>query len=73
MQRLKRGQGLSGFQMEKVKKVPNPCMGICVLDIHDLCIACKRSGIEIAYWGSYSDEKKLEIWKQLPEREVKEI
>lgn len=39
-------------------KVRNPCMGVCSLDERDVCIACRRSGLEIAQWGVFSEEQK---------------
>ncbi|WP_286236723.1 DUF1289 domain-containing protein [Neptuniibacter halophilus] len=51
------------------RPVPNPCVGVCALDENDLCIACQRSGIEIAEWGVYSDEEKREVWRKIHLRE----
>ena len=48
---------------ELEKRVPNPCVGVCALDENDLCIACQRSGIEIAEWGVYTNDEKLEVWE----------
>ena len=56
--------------MEVEKPIPNPCMGVCALDEDDLCIACRRSGLEIAYWSTYSNEKKREVWALIREREA---
>ncbi len=39
-------------------KVKSPCMGVCSLDERDICIACRRSGMEIAQWGVFSEEQK---------------
>ncbi|WP_339891107.1 DUF1289 domain-containing protein [Neptuniibacter pectenicola] len=52
------------------KPVPNPCVGVCALDEHDICIACQRSGIEIAEWGVFTHEEKLEAWKRIKQREA---
>ncbi|WP_299180103.1 DUF1289 domain-containing protein [uncultured Neptuniibacter sp.] len=51
------------------KPVPNPCVGVCALDENDLCIACQRSGIEIAEWGVYSNEDKRQVWEKIKQRE----
>jgi predicted Fe-S protein YdhL (DUF1289 family) len=58
---------------ELEKKVPNPCVGVCALDENDLCIACQRSGMEIAEWGVFSNEEKLEVWEKIKRREKGEI
>ena len=44
--------------------------GVCALDEHDICIACQRSGIEIAEWGVFTHEEKLEAWKRIKQREA---
>lgn len=55
------------------KPVPNPCVGVCALDENDLCIACQRSGIEIAEWGVYSNEEKRAVWGKIRLREQGEL
>ncbi|WP_027852994.1 DUF1289 domain-containing protein [Marinobacterium litorale] len=52
--------------------VPSPCLGICMLDEHDLCTACRRSGLEIADWGAMSDEEKRAVWALIRRREAGE-
>ena len=55
---------------EPIKPVPNPCLGICQLDERDLCIACMRSGMEIAEWGFFSEDEKRAVWARIREREA---
>ena len=50
-------------------KVPSPCVGVCALDKHDICIACQRTGIEIAEWGVYTVEEKLTVMEKVKRRE----
>lgn len=52
--------------------VPSPCVGVCALDEQDLCIACRRSGLEIADWGCMSDEEKRAVWTLIRRREAGE-
>lgn len=52
--------------------VPSPCVGVCALDEQDLCIACHRSGLEIADWGCMSDEEKRAVWALIRRREAGE-
>ncbi|MDO6513754.1 DUF1289 domain-containing protein [Neptuniibacter sp. 2_MG-2023] len=54
---------------QRNKPIPNPCVGVCALDENDLCIACQRSGIEIAEWGVYTNEEKVDVWKKIKQRE----
>ena len=70
MQTFRLDQDQSERLMDQPKRVPNPCVGVCALDEHDLCIACRRSGLEIAYWSTYSDDKKRAVWALIREREA---
>lgn len=54
------------------KPVPSPCLGICQLDERDLCIACLRSGMEIAEWGFFTDDEKRAVWARIRQREAGE-
>ncbi|KEA64954.1 hypothetical protein ADIMK_0656 [Marinobacterium lacunae] len=49
--------------------VRSPCVGICALDNDDLCVACHRSGLEIADWGAMSDDEKRAVWALIRRRE----
>jgi len=53
---------------EPKELIKNPCVGVCCLDEHDLCIACKRSGIEIAEWGIYDQSEKKAVLIKIAER-----
>ena len=55
------------------KPIPSPCVGVCALDENDLCIACQRSGIEIAEWGVYSNAEKKAVWEKIKRREKGEL
>ena len=50
-------------------EVPSPCVDICDVDeTCKYCIGCGRSLDEIAAWLTISDEQRLAIMEQLPER-----
>ena len=53
----------------KEARVPSPCIGVCALNEHDLCIACHRSGMEIAEWGVYSNDEKRAVYEKIKRRE----
>ena len=38
--------------------VKSPCIGVCALDIRDVCIGCYRSAAEIGAWSVLSNEEK---------------
>jgi len=50
-------------------EVASPCVSICALDEDDICTGCHRSGQEITYWSSMSNEQKREVMKLVRERE----
>ncbi len=54
---------------EQKTPVRSPCTGVCALDEQDLCIACRRSGMEIAEWGVMNDQQKLEVYNLIRQRE----
>ena len=56
--------------MSNEKPVRSPCTGVCALDDEDLCIACRRSGMEIAEWGVMSDQDKLAVYEKIRAREA---
>lgn len=52
--------------------VPSPCTGVCRIDAQTaLCAGCARSLDEIAAWSRMSDEAKLAVWAELPQRRPK--
>ncbi|WP_261843521.1 DUF1289 domain-containing protein [Aliamphritea ceti] len=55
---------------EQSTPVRSPCTGVCALDEQDLCIACRRSGMEIAEWGVMSNAQKLGVYGLIREREL---
>ncbi|MDF2181277.1 DUF1289 domain-containing protein [Neptuniibacter sp. CAU 1671] len=57
----------------QMQRVSNPCVGVCALDEHDLCIACRRSGIEIAEWGVYSNDEKRQVLMKIVKREAGDV
>lgn len=48
--------------------VPSPCIDICTLDRHDVCVGCGRQLDEIAAWGAAAAEVKLRIVAAARER-----
>lgn len=58
---------------QSVRPVRSPCVGVCALDQNDICIACHRSGMEIAEWGVLSDEQKREVIRKVIKREKGEV
>ncbi len=53
-------------------KVRNPCMGVCSLDDRDICIACRRSGMEIAQWGVFTEQEKRAALEKIEQRYLEE-
>ena len=44
-----------------------PCVGLCKLDQHAMCIGCGRSLQEIADWSSMTDQERQLIIERLNE------
>lgn len=36
-------------------------MSICALDEEDVCIGCGRTGMEVSYWGRFSQALKRQV------------
>ena len=51
--------------------VKSPCVSVCALDAEGMCSGCFRTGNEIRQWGGYSNPERLEVLKQVREREKK--
>ncbi|MBT5293510.1 MAG: DUF1289 domain-containing protein [Cellvibrionales bacterium] len=46
-----------------LNKVESPCIGVCVLDINDVCEGCYRKADEIGRWSILSEDVKRDIVK----------
>lgn len=56
-----------------LRPVRSPCIGVCALDEKDLCVACRRSGMEIAEWGVLSEDEKKSVWALIRQREEEDL
>ncbi|HET8802620.1 MAG TPA: DUF1289 domain-containing protein [Marinobacter sp.] len=50
-------------------KVRSPCVSICALDEHDVCVGCQRTGDEIMKWTQMSNDERREVLLRVAERE----
>ena len=55
----------------KAAAAPSPCINICRLNAHGLCIGCRRTLSEIAEWSAASDTRRLEILSALKTRALR--
>jgi predicted Fe-S protein YdhL (DUF1289 family) len=46
----------------------SPCVRVCKLDQHNICLGCKRTLEEIARWQQYTEQEKQEVLQQLKGR-----
>jgi uncharacterized protein len=53
---------------ETPERPPSPCINVCRLDEHGLCVGCRRSGAEIGRWMSMSPSEQWQLIGQLAER-----
>jgi uncharacterized protein len=42
-------------------KVESPCVNVCTLDAHKVCIGCGRTIEEIAIWSRLGDEERRAV------------
>lgn len=52
--------------------VPSPCVNICALDEHNICIGCLRSGEEIMRWGKMTNTERRQVLQNIAEREAEQ-
>ncbi|MEO8985019.1 MAG: DUF1289 domain-containing protein [Rhodanobacter sp.] len=46
-----------------------PCIGLCRLDAHGLCVGCRRTGSEIGAWRTLSEDERRRLMRDvLPAR-----
>lgn len=50
--------------------VESPCVGVCQLDAHKVCIGCHRSIDEICEWSTAANARKREILRLAQRRLV---
>jgi predicted Fe-S protein YdhL (DUF1289 family) len=48
--------------------VKSPCVNICALDDHDICVGCYRSAAEIAAWTGMTEDRRQEVVRRADER-----
>ncbi len=55
----------------KRDEIQSPCIDICVIHPETrLCTGCARSIDEITSWSKMSDDERLQIMTDLPQREA---
>lgn len=52
-------------------KVRSPCVSVCSLDEHDVCIGCQRTGDEILRWTRMTNSERKAVLVKVAEREEK--
>jgi predicted Fe-S protein YdhL (DUF1289 family) len=43
------------------RPVRSPCVNVCALDDHDLCIGCQRTAEEITRWGRMTNDERRRV------------
>ncbi len=52
-----------------MSRISTPCIKVCVIDRETgLCEGCGRTGAEIAAWYDMSEDDRLRLMAELPER-----
>lgn len=50
------------------RPVRSPCVSVCALDDHDVCIGCQRTAVEITHWGRMSNDERRRVLALAAER-----
>ncbi|MFD2642908.1 DUF1289 domain-containing protein [Pseudomonas japonica] len=50
------------------KPVASPCVSVCALDDHDICIGCQRTAGEITRWGRMDNAERRRVLTLCHER-----
>ena len=54
--------------MSDERPVKSPCVSICALDDHDICIGCQRTADEITRWGRMDNAERRLVLEYCAER-----
>ena len=46
----------------------SPCIGVCALDDHSVCIGCRRTSAEITLWTRLSPAQQWQVVHDLSNR-----
>ena len=53
---------------DPLPNVESPCVNVCTLDAHKVCIGCGRTIEEIAIWSRLSVEEQLAVCERAAQR-----
>jgi predicted Fe-S protein YdhL (DUF1289 family) len=53
---------------EPLPRVASPCVNVCTLDAHKVCIGCGRTIEEIAIWSRLSVEEQRAVCERAAQR-----
>lgn len=54
--------------MTEERPVRSPCVDICALDEHDICVGCHRSAHEICYWTRLNNTERRAVLARCEQR-----
>lgn len=60
---------MSQIEKNVLGMIKSPCVAVCALDEHDVCIGCYRTGDEITHWGTMDNNEKVAVLENVSERE----
>lgn len=50
---------------DSLTTIASPCSGVCQLDVQGLCLGCRRSGQEIAFWRQMTDAERGRYMREI--------
>ena len=51
-----------------LSRIESPCVNVCTLDAHKVCIGCGRTIEEIAVWSRLGDEERRAVCERAQSR-----
>jgi predicted Fe-S protein YdhL (DUF1289 family) len=51
-----------------LSRIESPCVNVCTLDAHKICIGCGRTIDEIAVWSRLGDEERRAVCERAARR-----
>jgi len=54
--------------MAEAPRVASPCVGLCALNIDDICTGCGRTPEEIGAWGSLDNAERQVVLRRAEQR-----
>lgn len=62
---------MNDYPRNEDERIGSPCVRICCLDDHNICLGCFRTVEDITDWGEASDDERMTILKEAQQRRLR--